>query len=201
MSSELHAIAAAVLRLAEKQGFVAPRDIRTELTRAGQPESRWKEVVELLRESLHFRQGRYYILSAAGSPQLQQQKDNLQQIRDILKEVLGEATTADSTDRRQEPRVPFSRPVKIIFENNQDLMVLGLDLSPSGIRFIANRSLLGRKFRVELPLPGAESAPPVTLLVRVLWTSAVADGLFENGGAFLEMISDDPSPKGPPASP
>ena len=44
---------------------------------------------------------------------------------------------------------------------------------------------MGQKIEVELP--NAKDAEPLRLTARVLWTCAVGDELFENGGMFLEM--------------
>lgn len=200
-STELQAVAGLVLRQAQKQGYVVPRDIRGELSQAGQDESRWKEVVELLRESLHYRQGRYYFIASAGSPRLREEQQHLEEVRETLSEVLKQHQSAnDRPDRRQKERVPYTRPVKVQTEDNQELMVLTQDLSDSGIRFIANRSLLGRKIHVHLP-PATSAAAPVQLVVRILWTTAVAEGLYENGGTFLEIINGPESGPAPPASP
>ena len=40
--------------------------------------------------------------------------------------------------------------------------------------------------RVEFPVDDA--APPCRIIVRVLWTCAVGDELFENGGSFVELV-------------
>ena len=53
---------------------------------------------------------------------------------------------------------------------------------------IAPRGLLGQKLDIFLPRP--EEDKPLRLRVRILWTCAVGDGLFENGGTFLEVVED-----------
>jgi hypothetical protein len=201
-SSELHTVASAVLRLAQKQGHVVPRDIRDELARAGLDDSRWNEVVELLRESLHYRQGRFHLIAAPGSPRLEEEQHKRQEVHDIVQNVLREQQAkTDRTERRSEERIPFSRHIRIQTEDHQELTVMSQDLSSAGIRFIANRSLLGRRIRVLLPHSNADE-PPVTLVVRILWTTAAGDGLFENGGSFLELVTEDNrSAPVPPASP
>ena len=37
-------------------------------------------------------------------------------------------------------------------------------------------------------VPNGES--PCRLLVRILWTCAIGDDMFENGGSFLEVLAD-----------
>lgn len=199
-SAELQAVASAVLRRAQKHGYVVPRDVRDELAAAGQEETRWKEVIELLRESLHYRQGRYFFISPSGSSSLQEEQKQLDRVRDVLRGVLGQPEQPDKPDRRQEQRIAYTRAVKIQTEDNHELTVLSQDLSPSGIRFIANRSLLGRRVRVHLT-PAGESDTPVVLLARILWTTSAGEGLYENGGSFQEMISGRPGAAAPTESP
>jgi hypothetical protein len=185
-SLELQAVANAVLRRAEQQGYVVPREIRAELREANQPEGRWKEVIELLRPSLNYRQGRYYFLSAARTSG-EHARDQRQRIRDVVASLLQVYRSDDSgQERRAEERTPFAQPIKIQTEDDQEFTAMGRDLSPLGIRILAGRSLLGRKLRVYLPRPGTQASPLVAV-VRILWTTAVGDGLFENGGTFLEI--------------
>ena len=63
--------------------------------------------------------------------------------------------------------------------------MLTRDLSPTGLRLLGSRSLLGQKVRVHLAGNGGRSC---TFLVRILWSCAVGDNLFENGGSFLGMV-------------
>ena len=69
MESTLQDVANAVIRRAQRQGFVVPRDIRSELTLAGLPEEQWKDVAAMTHEALNYRQGRYYHIGAV-SPRL-----------------------------------------------------------------------------------------------------------------------------------
>ena len=180
--SDLSGIASAVIRRAERQGYVVPREIRAELAGAGLPESQWKEVVALARDSLALRSGRYYFINPLPARPQQQQR---QAIREAIRHLIdGHRARAARADRRQEDRVDFIQPVKVRTEDGRERQLLSRDLSPTGIRLIGTRSLLGQKVRVLLPR--AEGAEPAAFLVRVLWTAAVGDDLFENGGMFLE---------------
>ena len=62
------------------------------------------------------------------------------------------------------------------------------DLSVTGVRVLGTRRLLGQK--VQLDLPGDDGAAGCRLLVRILWTCAIGDDLFENGGSFVELLDD-----------
>ncbi|MSQ94022.1 MAG: hypothetical protein EXR98_05635 [Gemmataceae bacterium] len=60
------------------------------------------------------------------------------------------------------------------------------DLSVTGVRLLGTKRLLGQK--VQLELLGEDGEPACRLLVRILWTCAVRDELFANGGSFLELL-------------
>ena len=60
------------------------------------------------------------------------------------------------------------------------------DLSATGVRLLGTKRLLGQK--VQLELPGGNGDSACKLLVRILWTCAVGDDLFENGGTFMELL-------------
>jgi hypothetical protein len=184
--TDLRGITSAVIRRAERQGYVVPREIRAELTGAGLPEAQWKEVVALARHSLSLRNGRYYYINPLPTgphPQEQQRQAIRAAVRALIESHQAKAA---QSDRRQENRVDFFHPVRVYSEDGRELRLLSRDLSPTGIRLIGTRSLLGQKVRVLLP--EAEAAEPRAFLVRVLWTCAVGDDLFENGGAFVEMM-------------
>ena len=74
-------------------------------------------------------------------------------------------------------------------DDQREMSLLSRDLSTTGIRLIGTRSLLGQKVRVLLPR--SDSPEPWSFLVRILWTCTVGDNLFENGGSFLEVTSDE----------
>src|SRR5437870_13750252 len=87
MAKGLKDIAAAVVRRAQRQGFVVPRDIKAELSLAGLTEDHWQEVVTVARESLNYRQGRYYHLSGLRS-RLQQDQSQKQQIGRAVRKLI-----------------------------------------------------------------------------------------------------------------
>ena len=183
--NELRGVVDDVLRRAQRQGYVVTRDVRDELSRAGLAEERWKDVLELARESLHYRQGRYYSLQTL-SPRLHEQQSQQQMVFHAVRELIRrqKAVHAD-TDRRQADRIDYIHPVKLQTEDNREFRVLTRDLSPTGLRLLGSRSLLGQKVRVHL---APTSGKPCTFLVRILWSCAVGDELFENGGSFLGMV-------------
>jgi hypothetical protein len=177
-----------VLRRAQRQGYVVPRDVREELTQAGLPDAQWKEILDAARESLHYRQGRYYFIESI-SPRLHEQQSQRQivfhTVRDLVRRHLA-ATAAN--ERRELDRIDFLHPVTVTTADNREFRFLTRDLSPTGIRLLGNRSLLGQ--RVQIHLAPANGGRACTFVARILWSCAVGDDLFENGGAFLGMVED-----------
>jgi hypothetical protein len=183
--TDLQAIADAVIRRAQRQRYVVPREVQAELAGAGLPEDSWKDVLALARESLHYRQGRYYYLDpvrlSVQAAQSQQQI-TAQAVRRVMnKHVLNKS----QIERRQHERIDYVQPVKVLAEDRREYTVLSRDLSPHGIRLIGSKSLLGQKVRVQLP--EADGPQPFDFVVRILWTCALGDDLYENGGSFVEV--------------
>jgi hypothetical protein len=184
LSTALQEIAERVVRRAQLQGSVTARDIREELTRAGEPENLWKDVLALARPSLHYRGGRYHYTPAA-SERVRAEKSQQQRIHEAVRELIRQHQTASNQlNRREEERVDFIQPIKVRTEDNREFTLLSRDLSPNGIRLVGTRRLLGQRVRVLIPR--ADNKAPWTFVVRILWTCAIGDDLFENGGAFLE---------------
>ena len=79
----------------------------------------------------------------------------------------------------------FVQTVTVRTQDGEEFSLLSRDLSTTGIRLVGTRRLLGHKLHVLVPRPDGGAA--YDFLVRILWTCAVGDGLFENGGAFLDV--------------
>src|SRR5579871_4131284 len=186
--TDLQTVANAVVRRAERQGFVLPSEIRAELAHLSMPQKQWKEVVALSRPVLRFRQGRYYY-QAVVSPRMREEKRHQRAIHLTVRQLIREYKKTHALgDRRQQGRADFIQPVKIRIENQRELAVLSRDLSETGIRLIGTQSLLGQK--VEVVIPRSNTGQPYCIRTRILWTCSVGDGLYENGGTFLEMVEN-----------
>jgi hypothetical protein len=186
-STELQPVADAMLRLAKRQGFVTSRDVRAELRMAGLAEAAWKDVIALVQASLVHRRGRYYPKETF-SPRLQ--KEHLQQqaiLKAIRRLIKQHRSRGKADERRGQMRIDFIQPVKVRTEDGKEFALMSRDLSATGVRLLGTKRLLGQK--VELELPNADGVPACRLLVRILWTCAVGDDLFENGGSFMELVS------------
>jgi hypothetical protein len=185
-SAALSAVTEAVLRRAQRQGFVRPKEIREELRRAGESPTLWKDVLAAARPSLSFRRGRYYYAQLV-SERLRQEQDDQATVTRAARQIISRfRDAADNQERRGEERIEFIQPVQVRTEDGRTFTVLSRDLSTSGMRLIGTRSFLGQKLQVRLA-PTAESEG-WWFVLRILWTCAISDELFENGGAFVEAM-------------
>ena len=180
----LRPIADAVVQRAQREGFVRPKEVQEELHGAGESKSLWKDVLALARESLIFRNGRYYYASPI-SERLRQEQDQHALIAEVARRAIGTfRDAARQQERRGEERIDFIQPVYVRTEDGRVFTLLTRDLSTSGMRMIGTRSLLGQKLEVRLPT--SSKGESWCFVLRILWTCAVGDELFENGGVFVE---------------
>jgi hypothetical protein len=191
ISTNLQAVAEQVVRLALRQGYVTAGEVRQELAQAGHPEALWKDVLALARPSLSYRGGRYHYappVSARVRVEQSQQRDIHRAVSGLIRE---HQSAVARVERRGQERLDFIHPVKVRTEDQREFTLLSRDLSPSGIRLLGTRRLLGQKVHVRLP--GADGAS-WEFQVRILWTCPVGDDLVENGGMFLSVSPSAASP-------
>jgi hypothetical protein len=84
-------------------------------------------------------------------------------------------------ERREQGRIDFVQQVQVILDDGRACAMLTRDLSPSGLRLIGTRRLLGQRVTVRVPLGSGH----VDFQVRILWTCPIGEDLVENGGTFL----------------
>jgi hypothetical protein len=191
--NDLQNVADAVVRRAEKQGFVLPREVREQLAAAGLAGTLWKEVLKLARPALRYRAGRYY--HAAGlSERVLREQDQQQAVRRAVRQLVrAQRAATREVERREDSRVDFIQPVQVRTKDGRELTLLSRDLSATGIRLLGIHRLLGQQIHVLVSLPGDVDRSPIqpawSFLVRILWTCAIGDGLFENGGTFIEVTA------------
>jgi hypothetical protein len=186
--TELRDVADAVIRRAQRKGFILACEIREELAHTNMPETQFDEVLALSRSSLRFSQGRYYYKPKV-SPRVRQEQRLQRAVHLVVRRLVRQYKKNKSqTERRQQRRAEFIQTVKVRTEDNRELTLLSRDLSESGIRLIGTRGLLGQKVQVSVPHPDGKKTS--CFLVRILWTCTIGDGLFENGGSFLEMLAE-----------
>lgn len=187
-STDLQDIVKTVVRRAQQQGFVLPREVRQVLTQAGASDAMWKDVLALARSSLSYRKGRYYYVPEV-SDRVRLEQDHQKVIRQAVEELVDQYRTSPSqVERRAQNRFDFVQMVKAQAEDGRELTLLSRDLSVTGIRLIGTRSLLGQKIRVRIPQ--TDGSAEWCFVVRILWTCAVGDDLYENGGMFVEALLD-----------
>ena len=187
MSSDaLQTVAEAVLRLAKRQGFITSRGVRLELRIAGLPESSWKDTIALVQASLVHRYGRYYYKEAF-NPRMQKEHAQQHAIQKVIRRLIKQHRRKGKSDeRRGQARIDFVQPVKVRTEDGKEFALMSRDLSATGVRLLGTKRLLGQK--IQLDLPNGDGEAPCRLAVRILWTCAVGDDLFENGGSFMELL-------------
>jgi hypothetical protein len=190
--TDLQEVTNTVIKRAQRQGFVVAEDIREELAQTGIDATQWKEVVHLSGALLDYRHGRYYYspaFSARVQAERQQQLAIGQTVHRLIRQYKKSHLLAE---RRQQGRADFIQAVKVRSEEQKELTVLSRDISATGIRLIGTRSLLGQK--VTVTVPRGQGTEPASFVVRILWTCTIGDGLFENGGRFLEIAEPQPEP-------
>ena len=185
VAAKLKNVNKAVLRRAQKQGYVTEPEIISELKEAGLPRKLSRDVLAEIRPYVTFQGGRYCFIPP--DPSVREEQLREQAIRRAVRQLVREhRQSADETDRRREGRVDFIEPAKVETEDGRAFAVLCRDISPTGIRLIGARGFLGHKVRVTIA--GSQSGESVTFVVRILWNCSVGDQLFESGGSFLETV-------------
>jgi hypothetical protein len=190
--ADVERVAQAVVGRAERQSYVVPHDIREALTEAGLPGQRWKDVVELAGPSLSYRHGRYYFVPPAVA-RLRERTRHDQTLHQVLRKSIRQVIqqyrkAAVGHERREHDRIQLVHPARVRTPDGRELRVLSRDISLTGIRLLGTHDLLGQKVR--LLMPRTDGAESWCFLVHILWTNLVADGLYESGGLFVEVVPD-----------
>jgi hypothetical protein len=186
ISTNLQGVAELVIRQAQRQGYILPRQVRTVLSEAGVSESLWKDVLAVASPALAYRKGRYYY-TAPVSERVRQERSQQSNIQKAVRQLVRQYRSGARVERREEERIDFMQPVKVRTEDQREYTLLSRDLSYTGIRLIGTRRFLGQKIHVSIP--SADGSTSWDFLVRVLWTCAVGDDLVENGGTFVDLVT------------
>jgi hypothetical protein len=183
----LQAVAEEVIRLARRQGYIKPKDVRNELERSGESAALWKDVLAIARPSLCFRAGRYYFAEPMSDP-MREAIHRQESVALAARNVIDRVREARRQERRGEERIDYIQSIKVRTEDGREFSLLSRDFSTSGMRMLSGRSLLGQKVQVRLPI--GPDGDAWCFVLRVLWTCSVGDGLYENGGAFIEARAE-----------
>jgi hypothetical protein len=186
-------VAHAVVSRAQEHGYVVPHDVRTELAQAGLPEEHWKDVIDLARPALTYRHGRYYYLPPAVArlrARSREDQSSHQVLRKAIRQVIQQyRRVAVETERREHDRIQFLQPIQVVTADGREISLLSRDVSLSGLRVLGTHDLLGQKVKVLIPRTD-KGARQWCFLVHILWTNLVADGLYESGGIFVEVVPE-----------
>ena len=189
--TQLKSITRIVLRRAQRQGYVSEKDVRAELKQAGLPGKLWKDVITEAGGELTYHEDHYRYVTP--DPGVQEEHRHQLAVGRVVRRLAREhRKSADQHERRREGRVDFIQPVTVQTEDGRTFTLLSRDISPTGIRLIGGRTFLGQKVRVTVPAGPAGTT--ACFLVRILWICTVGDQLFENGGAFLELVHEPAAP-------
>jgi hypothetical protein len=120
-------------------------------------------------------------IAEEGMTARESRRSTAEAVRELIEDY---QATLPALERREQDRVDLFQPVKVRTVDGREYTLLSRDLSPSGMRLLGTRGLLGEKVRVGIPRPGG--GEPLTVRLYVLWTTRVADDLFESGGTFFE---------------
>jgi hypothetical protein len=186
MSSDLRTVTQMVLNRAKAQGYVVAREIREELEHAGQPATRWKDVVREAGESLSLSHGRYHYVSRI-RVRMREDHRQLKRVKGAARDLIRKYKRGSAErERRSFRRIHFIIPVKAQLPNGKEITLVSQDISLTGVRLLGTADLLGQKIRLFMPSID-HGGGQWCFLVHVLWSSQVADGMIENGGIFLEV--------------
>jgi len=185
ITTNLQGVTAQVVRRARRQGYVVPREVREELTQAGLPGEMWKEVVTQTEPLLICRSGRYYFPAPVSEP-MRQEMTQQERIRRAVRRLIRAHKEVARVERRRQDRMDYIQTVRVRTEDGNEFTLLSRDLSSTGIRLVGTRRLLGHKVRVSIPLDN-NAEEKCHFMVRILWTCAIGDDMFENGGNFLDV--------------
>src|SRR5579885_3420929 len=167
ISADLQGVADLVVRQAQRNGYILPRQVRTVLNEAGLCESIWKDVLAVASPCLSYRKGRYYYTTPV-TERVRQEQEQQSGIHKAVREIIRRYRSGFRVERREEDRIDFVQPVRVTTEDGRTYTLLTRDLSSTGIRLIGTRRFLGQKIRVSIPV--AQNATSWEFIVRILWT-------------------------------
>lgn len=186
MNDTLMRVTEIVLQKARLQGYTVPEEVRAVLADAGLPPDLCPDVLALARSSLRYAEGRY-LYQAPLSDRATLEKERVDAVLMAIRKIIQQQQER-AIERRSQERIDWIHPVVLLLDEEQrEHHVLSRDLSVTGIRLIGTRHLLGQTVRLRWPRP--DSPAPWVFRVRIVWSCAVGDDLYENGGSFVGLES------------
>ena len=105
---------------------------------------------------------------------------------EAIRQFINEAQAALRSDRRDQVRYPFFRPVSIELADGHQYSAFTREISETGIGLIHNIDLNDRE--VEISIPG-EGGYSIRVRTRIVWCQACGEGWFISGGQFVGIAS------------
>ena len=188
----LREAARTLVERARRDGALLPQDVTAELARAGLPAERCKDVVRSAGGSLALRSGRYHYVPAGRKRmrlRLRHDQRSQQAVQRVVRRLIRRFQRDEKVrqERRACQRVAYSQAVTVQTEDQRLLRLVTREISLSGIRLLSTTSLHGQHLRLWLP---TAEGPARCFRICALWSAPVADGMFENGSVFLELLDE-----------
>ena len=99
--------------------------------------------------------------------------------------LLMEAQRAKRTERRTEPRHPFTRPVYIYVQREAGVLAFAKDMSKQGIGIITNLNL--KVGTIAVLKIHSTSHTPVHLKCEIRWSDEFGKGWYLTGWKFISV--------------
>ncbi|GIW78419.1 MAG: hypothetical protein KatS3mg105_0226 [Gemmatales bacterium] len=184
MKNNLDAAASAVLDRLKAEGALLPKQIQAQLTDAGIPADRWKEVVALLKPRIQFRKGRYVFVPPLSTRVREEKKRRQTHVRAVRDLIRAYQKIVVARERREFKRVHFIKPVTFESDDGRSFQLLSQDISYSGLRLVGTTNLQGLKGAVHIPQEDMGGGQ-WSFRLHVLWSVPAGDGLIVSGAVFL----------------
>lgn len=114
-----------------------------------------------------------------------------------IRSLLGHQPSRVGPERRREQRYPFPYPIRLTPTTSdgaispaESVVVLGKHLTEHGLDFYYNEPLPYRRVIASFERGGREV---VHVVMELTWCRFGRHGWYENGGRFLQMLSNWPS--------
>ena len=111
-----------------------------------------------------------------------------QELRIAVSDLLQEAWSEESSERRVEQRHPFFRPVSIQLASDPQRLVSAFarEISPGGIGLLHSMQLEPGEATLSIL---RSNGRPLCVRTEILWCRPCGEGWYLSGGRFAEIVS------------
>src|SRR5262249_7871308 len=144
-----------------------------------------------------YRHGRYYYVPVGRSRmqvRIRHEQRHQQAVHRSVREMIRRQRDEEAVhlERRAHKRCSFCRSLLVQSEDNRLYQVVTREISLSGIRLLCGCCFEGQKLRLWITFEPDHQT--YCFLASILWSAAVGDNLYENGGILLELLENEPHP-------